>query len=61
MTEPVKTARKRGVANRVRFSATLNPLTAEKLGDWADEDCKHPSYVLDDVVAFAAKNGFRDE
>ena len=57
MNPPTKEPRK--IPNRVKFSATLNPLTAEKLARWAEEDCKPPSHVVDDVVAFAADNGFR--
>jgi len=47
--------------NRRRVHCTLTPKTFEKLTDWAVSDQKGIGNMIDDVVAFAAKNGFRDE
>ncbi len=54
--EPRKSPR----ANRIKVSYTLNPMTEMKLKEWAVDDYKSVSHMIDDVVAFAAKNGFRD-
>lgn len=46
---------------RPKLSTSLNQRTDALLRKWAREDRKPVSTMLDDVIVFANRNGFRDE
>ena len=61
MSEPLEEPRKRPTANRERVSWTMKPATLELLEKWAEAESESVSRIVDMVVAFAARKGFRDE
>ena len=61
MNEAVEEPHKRLKPNREKVSYTLKPLTDDLIRKWAGEDQESQGRIIDDVVAFAVRKGFRDD